>query len=76
MTRAPHGIKKAKERPAGHRVLTAYLNQQTEKAAFFEYYSWQLWLPKSAIIRLPGNVFTAPLWAIDGAKEWRLKNIP
>lgn len=75
-TARPNGIKQSNERPIGHRLLTAYAGDQTRKAVLFYYYRWTLWLPKNAVRRLPGGKFSASAWAIDSAKQWRLRNIP
>ncbi len=34
----------------------------------FRYYAWLIWIPRSAVVKV-GDVYTAPPWAIDSAKE-------
>ncbi len=57
-------------RPAGYRHLGKVL-QQSEKAMLFEYYGWELWIPKNAVAKIRGVGYAAPAWAIDSAKDWR-----
>jgi hypothetical protein len=59
--------------PSGYRMLGYFQNVQTEKGALFDYYGWQLWIPKRAIVWCYGR-FHAPRWAIDGAKEFMARH--
>lgn len=54
------------EVPKGYRGL-GNMVRETEKAALFDYYGWQVWIPKKAVVQCKGSYF-APAWAIDSSK--------
>lgn len=57
------------DRPPGYRILGEVLERR-EKAWRFKYYGWELWIPKSAVVKVRKGPYTAPAWAIDTAKEF------
>ena len=65
------GVVKTQTRPAGNREFQGAL-YQTDKAVCVLYYGWQLWIPKKAVRRCNGAL-SAPLWAIEKAKEFQRK---
>ena len=66
------GIEEAVDRPRGHRWCGEPV-QTTEKAVRVQYYRHDLWLPKYAVKLVDGQI-TAPMHAIDAAKQWRFEN--
>ena len=66
------GIEEAVNRPRGHRWCGAPV-QTTEKAVRVDYHGHDLWLPKSKVKLVDGQI-TAPAAIIDAAKAWREEN--
>ena len=62
------GFNKAKERPSGFRWCGEPKDVR-EKSVLVDYYGHPLWLPKTAVVLVGGEV-TAPLWVIESAKEY------
>lgn len=54
---------------AGHRKL-GELIRETDKAALFDYYGRQLWIPKKTLSRTVEG-WTAPGRVIDNAIQWQ-----
>lgn len=63
-------LKKRKDVPSGYRGLGVLL-RETEKAAQFQYYEWELWIPKKVIVRVEDNYF-CPAPCIESAKNYVL----
>jgi hypothetical protein len=60
-------IRRRSLRPRDYRELHEPV-AETDKAVRFRYYAWLIWIPRSALVKV-GDVYTAPPWAIDSAKE-------
>ena len=63
-------MKKAKEIPSGYRGL-GVLVHETDKAGLFQYYEWQLWIPKKVLVRVEDNYF-CPAPCVETAKQYVL----
>lgn len=66
------GIKRLGERPKGYRWCGSPL-EATDKAVQVAYYGHILWLPKSAVAQVDGEI-VSPLAAIENAKHWNEVN--
>lgn len=62
-------VRIAQDRPTGYRALGERL-RHTDAAMLFDYYGWELWIPRSALVKVRKGPYTAPLWAIESAKLW------
>lgn len=65
-------MKTSETRPPGNRILGKKI-RETQMAILFEYYSHEVWIPKSTITMVDGE-YTAPLWTVETSKKYEPKN--
>ena len=62
-------IVEATEVLSGYRTLGRMI-RETDKAALFEYYGWEIWIPKNSLLKCGENYLSAA-WAIESSKEYQ-----
>lgn len=55
--------------PSGYRTLGRMI-RETNKAALFEYYGWEVWIPKTSLLKC-GEHHLSAAWAIESSKRYQ-----